>query len=546
MKLFNFGRQRTASSEIRADARFVVNLRDHRLQFQPGGSTLVVAFDNASRPVNEAYEGRPTWGEGFYLSQGYALLGVIARKTDWYRDAELIAALEGLKEQGFFDAFARVVLTGGSMGGFAAAAFAPIVPGCAVVAMSPQSTLQNTLVPWETRFEEGRRQDWSLAYGDGAVGIRAAGRAYVIYDSLDILDKRHADRLPESDRVVHLRIPAGGHGVSPTLGQMGVLKNLTRDMIDGTVDLKGFARMMRLRRKSLQYRRVLAHHALTRRRPRLAERVCDLSIPLFPKSDLSQILEQARTALGKTVAAPPKTVPPAGKPKMQAAEPHRFDQRFPNLKRNVFIVTYGRTGSTVLQNLMMTIPGCDMRGENHNVMESIWHAAIRCRMARNTWGAQQQPASHPWYGSDQMKPMMFARGMIDSFVNNVLCPPKDCRYFGFKEIRYNAWGDRLPEVLDFMRFHFKDAFFVFNTRNVDAVTKSAWWKDWKREDVVDLVQGMDRRFAAYHAAHPDFTALLRYEDFSTDPLALRPMFDKLGEPFHEDAIRAVLGKKLKH
>ncbi len=119
-------------------------------------------------------------------------------------------------------------------------------------------------------------------------------------------------------------------------------------------------------------------------------------------------------------------------------------------------------------------------------------------------------------------------------------------YFGFKEIRYNSWGDRLPEVLDFMRFHFKDAFFVFNTRHVDAVARSAWWKDWKHEDVVDLVQGMDRRFSEYHTAHPEFTSLLRYEDFSTDPQALRPLFDKLGETLDEDAVRTVLANKLKH
>lgn len=231
---------------------------------------------------------------------------------------------------------------------------------------------------------------------------------------------------------------------------------------------------------------------------------------------------------------------------MQATDDHHLNTRFPNLKRNVFIVTYGRSGSTLLQNLLMTIPGCIIRGENHNAMESIWNAAIRCRMTKQTWGKTEQPASHPWYGSDLIKPIMFARGMIDSFTNHVLCPPRDCRYFGFKEIRYNAFGDRLHEVLDFMRFHFKDAFFVFNTRDVDAVAKSAWWKDWNESDVVNLVKGSDRRFSEYHAANPDFTALIRYEQFSNDPQALRPLFDKLSEPLDEAAIRAVLNNKLTH
>ena len=63
---------------------------------------------------------------------------------------------------------------------------------------------------------------------------------------------------------------------------------------------------------------------------------------------------------------------------------------------------------------------------------------------------------------------------------------------------------------------------------------------------MDLVQGMDRRFSEYHTAHPEFTSLLRYEDFSTDPQALRPLFDKLGETLDEDAVRTVLANKLKH
>nr|WP_256447773.1 sulfotransferase [Paracoccus marinaquae] len=225
---------------------------------------------------------------------------------------------------------------------------------------------------------------------------------------------------------------------------------------------------------------------------------------------------------------------------------HRFDHRFPDLKRNIFIVTYGRTGSTLLQNLLMTIPDCHMRGENHNIIESIWHSAMRCRMAKSVWGKEEVSSSHPWYGSDQMRPVFFAQGMIDSFVNNVLCPPRDARYFGFKEIRYNALGDQLPEVLDFMRFHFKDALFIFNTRNLDDVANSAWWKNWNREDVVSLVQGMDRRFAEYHAAHPEFTEMLAYENFSSDPLALKPLFEKLGEPFDEARIKSVLSNRLKH
>lgn len=269
----------------------------------------------------------------------------------------------------------------------------------------------------------------------------------------------------------------------------------------------------------------------------------------FYSPGLVEALNEALSALGKPAetANAPQQQPQKDKGKpMSETQSHRFDASFPNLKRNIFVVTYGRTGSTLLQNIMMTIPDCTMRGENHNVIESIWHAAMRCRMAKGVWGQTEQPQGHPWFGSDDMRPMQFARGMIDSFVNNVLCPPKDCRYFGCKEIRYNAFDDRLGEALDFMRYHFKDAFFVFNTRNVADVSKSAWWANWQPDDVGGLVANMDRRFAEYHAAHPEFTEMVCYDDYTEDPEKLRPLFEKLGEPFDREKLDLVLGTRLTH
>lgn len=528
---------------------FIISLRAHRLQYQPGGKTLIVSFDHATRPSEEAYEGRETWGAKFYLAQGHSLLGVIAKTADWYRNKEVIEALVSLRDSGFFASFDQVVMTGGSMGGFAAAAFAPLAPGSTVISLSPQSTLNPKLVPWETRFANGRKQDWSLPYGDAAEGLKHAKKCYVVYDSLDSLDVRQAARFGHADHVTHLRIPCGGHGVSPVLNQMGVLQETTSAMIDGTMTAEAFRVTARLRRNTPRYGRVLANAALTRKHYRAALRVCERTLQHFPNADVQDLKRLALTAMGlpdqSATFAQPKSSNEAENI-MQTPEIHRFDDHFPNLKGNIFVVTYGRTGSTLLQNLLMTIPGCTIRGENHNVMEGIWNAAIRGRMAKNVWGEIEQPASHPWYGSDQMKPLLFGRSLVDAFVHQILSPPENCRYFGFKEIRYNAFGDRLPEVLDFMNFHFKNAFFVFNKRNVEDVSKSAWWKNWNPDDVNALVQNMDRRFAEYHAAHPANTAVLAYEDFSRKPESLRPLFEKLGEPFDLEKLKAVLQNRLQH
>lgn len=225
---------------------------------------------------------------------------------------------------------------------------------------------------------------------------------------------------------------------------------------------------------------------------------------------------------------------------------HRFDDRFPNLKRNIFIVTYGRSGSTLLQRMIQTIPDCTIRGENNNVMETIWKSAQRVRRTRADWGKKPQPELSPWHGADQVRPLVFATSMIDAMVDSVLRPPKNARYFGFKEIRYFTVGNNLPLLLDFMRAHFKDAFFIFNTRNAEDVLKSRWWKNRDPEHVRAIVESSDKTFAEYHNAHPEFTQLVRYEDFSVEPDALRPLFEKLGENFDPLKIYPILNQRLVH
>ena len=228
------------------------------------------------------------------------------------------------------------------------------------------------------------------------------------------------------------------------------------------------------------------------------------------------------------------------------APAHRHDKAYANLKGTIFIVTYGRSGSTLLQALLMTIPGCTIRGENHNMLELLWKAAGRAQQARSVWGNDAQPPDHPWFGADKVAPPAFADALVDAFVLHVLAPPKQARWFGFKEIRYDALGDNFPEMLDFMRASFKNATFVFNARDAADVAASAWWKNWKPEKVAALVATMDKRFVDYAAAHPECCFQTRYVDFSTDPQALRPLFDKLGEPFDQDAIKAILNHRLTH
>lgn len=536
----------------RTERNFDLELGSHRLHYRKGSQVLVVSFDNAARPRSMPYEGRAAWGEELYTGAGYSFLGIVARKPDWYRSRELIETLDRMRLDGFFQAFEKVVFIGASMGGFAATAFAPLAPGCLVIALSPQTTLDPAIFPFGGHSPEGPRQDWALPYSDGAKGIQSARKTYVIYDNLDPLDLRHARIFGQVQNCLCLSIPGGGHGPAPTFSEMGILKKLMLSLIEERFSPQAYYEQIRSRRKSANYFRTMQKYVEKKPtawrtsvldsaglRAREAANETVTAMKIKDKNKLSTMLKPLSIARKLISSRNPKGF-------IETEMQHRLSKTYPQLKRNIFIVTYGRSGSTLLQSLLHTIPECEIRGENHNMMETIWSSAVRARMTRNTWGKTECPPNHPWHGADKIRPGLFAEGMIDSFIANVLQPSPTARYFGFKEIRYDAFGKRFPEVLEFMRRHFKDPLFIFNIRNVEDVAKSAWWKNWKTEDVHKLVNSMDKRFSEYHEQHPDCTFLVSYEEFSQDPLALRPLFEKLGEPLDETKISSVLATKLTH
>lgn len=219
---------------------------------------------------------------------------------------------------------------------------------------------------------------------------------------------------------------------------------------------------------------------------------------------------------------------------------------FPNLKGTIFIVTYGRSGSTLLQSILQTIPGSHIVGENFNALEGLFHASQNVKKTRRKWGGKEHPQNHPWHNADKARPVIFEKGLVDLFVREVLNPPKDVRWYGFKEIRFAACGGRFDAYLQFHQRNFPNAFFVFNSRQGEDVANSAWWKKKPRQDVLDMVQTMDARFAKFTAANPECAHHVHFEDTLKDPSSLQPLFDKLGESLDLSRVQDILERRLTH
>ena len=270
----------------------------HSFLYVPRGKTLVVTFDNLDIAMGKRADRRP-WGYAFVEKQGWSMLGVMANGWTWYRDPWVWDEFDRLTTEGFFAGFDRVAFYGASMGGYAACAFAAACPGCEVVAISPQSTLDKGLVPWETRYKTAWGFDFSGRYGDAAETSDQASRVSIIYDPYEPLDRAHAERFT-APNVTHLRAPLLGHRLGSSLGQMGILSPVVLAALEGRLDAVAFYRSLRARHLFPRYQRELFQRALDRGRVGLAAKAGDWVL----KRGDNRFIRLAMQRLGRDHAGP--------------------------------------------------------------------------------------------------------------------------------------------------------------------------------------------------------------------------------------------------
>lgn len=216
----------------------------------------------------------------------------------------------------------------------------------------------------------------------------------------------------------------------------------------------------------------------------------------------------------------------------------------------VFVVTYGRSGSTLIQALLNALPATCVRGENDGALTHLaraWAALERPEPARSlrTLGRVSGP-THPWYGAEGVDTAAWGRALAAAFTAHVLRPPPGTRRAGFKEIRWHADPATFDLTLDFARAFFPGARFVFNSRDHEAVARSGWWARQDPARVAETLARAEALQAGWAARHPGLCCQLSYDAYVADPGALRPLFDLLGERWDEGLVRAVLARRLEH
>lgn len=213
--------------------------------------------------------------------------------------------------------------------------------------------------------------------------------------------------------------------------------------------------------------------------------------------------------------------------------------------QSILIVTYGRSGSTLLSGVLNSIDEYLIRGENRQCFFGLYRYWKALEVTHGVMRKSPQcGATHPWWNDVAVDDVLERLRALARFT---LCKERTPRVFGFKEIRYVPDDDPwqgfsdyagFADYLQFLKLLFPGCCFVTNTRNIDEVVQSRWWRaDVERSRrVIETAEGWYRQFAA--AADNCFA--ITYEDVVHSTDRLRELFAFLGEEYRQDRIDAVL------
>jgi len=207
----------------------------------------------------------------------------------------------------------------------------------------------------------------------------------------------------------------------------------------------------------------------------------------------------------------------------------------------VFIVAYGRSGSTLLQGILNAIPGVLIRGENAGALHGLAQAWYATRTAQELFSFESYKTTSSWYGATFMDTDSFGKDLAASFIRNVLRPTPATRAVGFKEIRYHLTHEELEIDFEFMRLFFKRSAFIINTRDLSATIASNKRSNHgvTEEELIET----DRLLREMAKSLSDDIFHVHYDDYRNDVSRLKPLFDFLGAHFDQHILQNILATK---
>lgn len=222
----------------------------------------------------------------------------------------------------------------------------------------------------------------------------------------------------------------------------------------------------------------------------------------------------------------------------------------------LFVIAQGRSGSTLLLRMLNEIEGYNICGENFNAVEKladfyyllqkITQQIPKIEGVQNRFPTYEELekwqhenySGFEWYNIYDLK---IIKQKLREIIVTMFNPNFHYKVWGFKEIRlgFKTNYEQLERQLNFITLLFPQAKFIFNTRNVENLIKSAWWAE-KPEENKKYLQKQQHLFKEYCIAHPQNTYQISYEDMIENTIRLHDMYDFLGLSFKIEAYKKVI------
>lgn len=211
---------------------------------------------------------------------------------------------------------------------------------------------------------------------------------------------------------------------------------------------------------------------------------------------------------------------------------------------SILIVTYGRSGSTLLQGLVNSIDGCLIRGENYNFCYGLYKSYESLMDTINQFGNKSKSleVTSPWYGAPLLNENTFLEDARKLVLNQLNPTALQINCIGFKEIRYidgSFSAKKLHAYMDFLEKLFPNPVFIVLTRDHNQVLKSGWWQNQDAKLTEAKLNEFEKNISHY-MKHKSNIFHIDYSDITGQTQKLKGMFDFIGAPYNKAAIKKVL------
>ena len=199
-------------------------------------------------------------------------------------------------------------------------------------------------------------------------------------------------------------------------------------------------------------------------------------------------------------------------PERQAAAQGRAEPQQP--PAFVFVVTYGRSGSTLVQGLLNALPGTTVRGENGFFVWELFEAHRRATSFAEAHASHRpRKVESAFYGAhlvteERIEPLERSL-LLGLLINEKRRRPA---HVGFKEVLWH----RIPpedteEFFGWFERVFPGSRYVLNTRAMEDASSSGFWRSYDRDEALAAMRRVVEIQDYLRATRPERVFDTRYE-----------------------------------